>query len=152
MKKTILLLFLLTFSALFSQSVREMFSEAIIDWAKGDISSAQQKIEEIFYKPIPAENLAEFWYLRAKLMIETGRVREAYEDLKNLLVIVPDQPEVLSLVHNLEFILQGKESDSFNMKTLKTLQGFKDGIEYFLTPTDVAVFGESIYIVDPVNN
>ncbi|MBZ4661256.1 MAG: repeat-containing protein [Thermotoga sp.] len=152
MKKTILLLFLLTFSALFSQSVREMFSEVIIDWVKGDISSAQQKIEEIFYKPIPAENLAEFWYLRAKLMIETGRVREAYEDLKNLLVIVPDQPEVLSLVHNLEFILQGKESDSFNMKTLKTLQGFKDGIEYFLTPTDVAVFGESIYIVDPVNN
>lgn len=151
MKKTILLLFLLTFSVLFSQSVREMFSEVIIDWVKGDISSAQQKIEEIFYKPIPAENLAEFWYLRAKLMIETGRVKEAYEDLRNLLVVVPDQPEVLSLVNNLEFILQGRKPDFFNMKTLKTLPGFKDGIEYFFTPTDVAVFGESIYIVDPVN-
>lgn len=86
-----------------------MFSETIVEWAKGNVDSALQKMEEIFYKPVPAEDLAEFWYLRAKLMIETGRVREAYEDLKNLLVVVPDQPEVLSLVHNLEFILQGKK-------------------------------------------
>jgi len=151
-KKHIVLFFLLITLAVFPQSVREMFSETIVEWAKGNVDSALQKMEEIFYKPVPAEDLAEFWYLRAKLMIETGRVREAYEDLKNLLVVVPDQPEVLSLVHNLEFILQGKKTGSFYMKTLRTLDGFKNGVEYFFSPTDVAVLGKTIYVVDPPNS
>ncbi|MCD6551723.1 hypothetical protein [Thermotoga sp.] len=152
MKKHVILFLLFVTLTVFSQSVKEMFSEAIVDWARGDIDSAIQKIEEIFYKPIPAEDLAEFWYLRAKLMIETGRVREAYEDLKNLLVIVPNQPEALSLVHNLEFILRNEKVGSFYMKTLRILDGFKNGVEYFFSPTDVAVLGKNIYIVDPPNN
>ncbi|PLV60493.1 hypothetical protein AS005_02500 [Thermotoga sp. KOL6] len=134
-----------------TQSVKDMFSEAIIDWANGRVKNAAQKMEEAFYKPIPAEDLAEFWYLRAKIMIELGQVREAYEDLKNLLVVVPDQPEVLSLVHNLEFILQNRKENSFYMKKLRDLDGFKNGIEYFFSPTDIAVLGKYIYIVDPPN-
>lgn len=153
MRRKLFAFFLLLPAMIFTQSVREEFSEVLTLWTRGNIPKALEKIEQIFYKPIPAENLSEFWYMRAKLLIEAGKVREAHESLKNILLVFPNQPEITSLLENVRFILEegSAKSSSFSFERIYTISGFQNGIEYFFSPTSASVLGKHIYVVDSKN-
>ncbi len=134
------------------EEARKSFSKAFLLWLSGNAKEAKELLEDTLSGPIYAEDIPEFWYLRAKIDIDLLDVQKAYNDLKNLLIITPGRFEVFTLVKEIDYLLGRMKPSEVKITDSFEIMGFSEGIEYFYTPTDVSCWGDRLYVLDTANS
>jgi len=148
----LVILAVVAFSLSDEEKARLSFDNAMKFWFSGNAEEALSLLNKTLYKPIDVRDIAKFWYLKARIEIDLGRVKEAIKDLKNVLAIDPTSVEVVSLLKRVEYILNERKFEKkFKTKKLFDVNGIKDSIEYFYTINDVAVFGDTVFGIDTAN-
>ena len=155
-KRVIIFAFVILAAFAFSLSDEEKarlsFDKAMKLWFFGKAEEALTVLEETLYKPIDVRDIAKFWYLKARIEVDLGRVKKAVKDLKNVLAIDPTSVEVVSLLKRIEYLLDERKFDKkYRTKELFTVDGIRNSIEYFYTINDVAVFGDTVFGIDSAN-
>lgn len=134
------------------EEARKNFSKAFLLWLSGNAKEAKELLEETLSRAIYAEDIPEFWYLKAKINIDLLNVQKAYNDLKNLLIITPGKFEVFTLVKEVDYLLEKVKPGDINVTDSFEIKGFSEGIEYFYTPTDINCWGDRLYVLDTANS
>jgi len=101
----LLILTVCAFSGIVTEEqARDFFSDALQSWYEGDVSHAREMMERALSGLVYVGDIPEFWYLTAKIEIETGLVEKAREDLKTILVVSPGRSEVVSLLKEIDWL------------------------------------------------
>ena len=155
-KKIMIWIFVVLAAVAFSLSDEEKarlsFDKAMHLWLSGKVEEAMTVLKETLYKPIDVRDISKFWYLKARIEIDLGKVEDAVKDLKNVLAIDSTSVEVVSLLKRIEYLLDERKFEKkFRVKKLFAVNGIRNSIEYFYTIDDVAVFGDTVFGVDSAN-
>ena len=149
----LLILTVCAFSGIVTEEqARDFFSDALQSWYEGDVSHAREMMERALSGLVYVGDIPEFWYLTAKIEIETGLVEKAREDLKTILVVSPGRSEVVSLLKEIDWLTNETRipTPTFSNTVFK-YNGFVNGIEWFYSPVDVKFHEDSLYIADKAN-
>lgn len=149
----LLLLSVYIFSGIVTEEqARDFFSNALQLWYEGDVSHAREMMEKALSGLVYVGDIPEFWYLTAKIEIETGLVEKAREDLKTVLVVSPGRSEVVSLLKEIDWLTNETRisTPTFSPRGFK-YNGFVNGIEWFYSPVDIKFHADSLYIADKAN-
>ncbi|MGQ9855335.1 MAG: hypothetical protein ACUVQF_01220 [Fervidobacterium sp.] len=147
-----LLLTSLTFGVIDEETARLYFTQALKSTYEGDFAKAFELSQKALSGRVYVQELPYFWYLRSRLRMINNQVDKALEELKNFTMLVRSD-DIDNLIAKVNYFrkLNLSPSSTFGMGYVNSLNGYVKGIEYFQTPTSLAVYGDKFALLDSKN-
>ena len=148
----VLLKVITIFAVIDEETARDYFSKALEFAYSGDFKSAFEYSKKAMSGRIYVQELPYFWYLRGRLGIINGYVDKSLEELKNYTSLVRND-DIQNLMQKVDYYrkLDLSPSKNFIMSYIDSVKGSVKDIEYFQTPTSLAVYGDEFVLLDSKN-
>ena len=149
----LLLIAILSFSITPQEQAKLILGKAVEEWVKGNFESAMNLVGEALDMPVDPFDLPKLYYIRSRIKVDLSDVKGAFDDLRSILAVSMGTREVVEQLREMEY-LTGEREIEWNLRVEKLfeIKGIIDGIEYFYTLDDLAVWNSTIYAVDRINS
>ncbi|GEM_PF-4958865 len=127
---------------------------AIVDeWFSGNYEEALQDINSTLETSVDPFDIPKFYYMRAKVEVDLGRIEDALKDLRSMLAVSFGTPEVISMLKEIGYLMGLRPvPENLRVSKLLSIKGILNDVEYFYTLEDMAISSKKIYAIDRVNS
>ncbi len=148
-----LVLSIITFGITPQEEAKLALGRIVDNWFYGNFEKALQEINDTLATSVDPFDIPKFYYMRAKVEVDLGKVESALKDLRSMLAVSLGTPEVISMLKEIGYLMGSRPvPENLRVNKMLSIKGILSDVEYFYTVEDVAISKDSIYAVDRVNS